>query len=106
MKKRKIKKILKNARMLLSDETRWHCGSFARGQDGNCNFDDPTAEAFCVVGAIGVCSPTPALYCEAYGHVRDLSLEYFGVSPVFVNDLPAHGYACVLDLLDAAIEEL
>lgn len=45
--------VLKDARELLSEPTRWTCGAFARDQCGNwVDVVEPRASCWCLIGAI------------------------------------------------------
>ncbi len=98
--------ILEKARELISDESRWTKGEYARDDRGqDIEFNDPGACAFCALGAVLVASGAED-DCDSVTADADRRLTQ-EVGGSFINDVArfndSHTHAEVLALFDRAI---
>ena len=95
--------ILKKARELISDPSRWTQGTYARNSNGSQEFImSPAAVCFCTIGAVRrVCGD------KSYGHALFSLAARLPDPPLELsdfNDAPNRTHAEVLALFDKAIK--
>jgi len=98
-----ILKIIRDARDLISDESRWTRGSFARDRQGYyVQTKSPEAVCWCAVGALIKCIP------PGYHEERVIQAFQAAVpghkSITYIND--ERGHAATLETFDAVILKL
>ena len=111
----KIITILKTARELISDQSRWTVGSFARTEDGKpCSVANPAAYQFCSSGAVQKAISGRELKLKGYSEamfylragiqelVKDGVFQNVSSSIMVVNDM--FGHQAVMQMYDRAIE--
>ena len=97
------KKILVEAKSILSDPQHWTKGSWARDRSGNiCNEKSPDAFCFCLFGAVTRAGYNLNLYGYR-GYVRDTFENAVGQQFITFNDNPDTTFEMIHEALDKAI---
>lgn len=104
--------ILREARALIADESRWTQGDYARDASGlSVTPTADTATCWCAIGALEkVCGPEEglALFNSAYEFLYSAAMSMYRDGVAAVNDQRVHllgstAHAAVLELYDEAV---
>lgn len=99
--------ILRKARELIADSTRWTKGAFARDEYGYpCSADDPYARVYCAIGAIEhfACAEVHTKDSMECWYAELTLQEFVGDNQSVTEFNDSHTHAEVLAVFDRAIE--
>lgn len=98
--------VLRAAKQIISDPSRWTCGEYARTSRGNCvGVETAAAVSFCSVGALALACGLSIRCTEdspAYGHLRAAAAEQNYIDVHLLND--GGGHDAAMAMFDRAID--
>ena len=97
--------ILRRAKDVIADPTRWTCGDYARDSSGRyVKVDDRTAVSFCSVGALALVSGITVKQAEGSPACKYLEMAAAEQGEKYAHQINDKGHHNALAMFDRAIE--